>query len=428
MSSTRRNEATTSHISASGKGKVRGPLAGIRVLDLGRVIAAPYATQMLADYGAEVIKLERVGSGDDARSMTAGCLLDKDDKKILTETSLLLLGNRSKRSVTLDLTKLEGQNIIRKLVAVSDVLVENFTPGVMKRFNLDYEALRLINPRLIYCSVSGWGQSGPRAHLPGFDPVLQAATGFMSVTGPRDGAPGAGPVRVGASVVDIAAGMNAAFAVMVALRHRDATGEGQAIDVSLYDTGIALQADNVQKFLLNGDLIGRNGSEAYGGAPARVFQVMDGELYIMAGVGSQFEGLCRVLNCSEITKDERFSTVASRFQNRDVLFGILQPLLLRWKMRDLAEALDKANVPCSPVNNYQQVFADPHTTARGIAVHAEHPLSDRLRLIASPMKLSKTPAQYERPPLLGEHTDAILEDLLQMNAAQIAALRDKGVI
>ena len=428
MSSGKRNEGADSHVEVAGQEKARGPLSGVRVLDLGRVIAAPYAAQMMADYGAEVIKIERVGAGDDSRAMTAGCLLDEDGKKILSETSMLLLGNRGKRSLTLDLTSPEGQDIVRRLVAVSDVLLENFTPGTMRRFNLDYEALHRINPRIVYCSVSGWGQSGPRANLPGYDAVLQAATGFMSVTGQRDGVPGAGPVRVGASVVDIATGMNAAFAVMLALRHRDATGEGQYIDVSLFDTGIALQADNVQKFLLNGDLIGRHGSENYGGAPARIFQVMDGELFVMAGVSSQFAALCGVLKCTELTKDERFATVATRFQNRDALFGILQPLLLQWKMHDLVEALDKAHVPCSAVNNYQQVFADPHTTARGIAVHAEHPLSDRLRLIASPMKLSKTPAQYERPPLLGEHTDAVLEELLQMDVAQVAALREKGVI
>ncbi len=239
-----------------------GPLADIRVLDLGRVIAAPYASQMLADFGAEVIKIERPGVGDDARLMSAGCLLDDDGNKVLSETSILMMGNRGKRSVTLALNKPEGQQLLQRLAAVSDVLVENFVPDTVRRFNVDYETLKKINPRLIYVSISGWGQTGPHRNRPGFDLVLQAATGFMSVTGQPEGSPGAGPVRVGASAIDIATGMNAAFAIMVALRHRDATGEGQHIDIALYDTGIALQADNVQKYITNGDRVGRHGSGA----------------------------------------------------------------------------------------------------------------------------------------------------------------------
>ncbi len=409
-------------------GQKSGPLSGIRVLDLGRVIAAPYAAQMLADYGAEVIKIERPVTGDDARAMSAGSLLDDAGRKIPGETSMLLLANRGKRSMTLALDKPEGQEIIRRLAAEADVILENFVPGTMERFQLGYDSLRSINPKLIFCSISGWGQTGPRAGLPGFDAVLQAATGFMSVTGQREGMPGAGPVRVGASIVDIATGMNAAFAILVALRHREVTGEGQLVDVSLFDTAIAMQADNIQKFLLNGDLIGRHGSENYGGAPARIFNTSDTEIFIMAGVNQQFKALCAVLDCPELTQDPRFADVAIRFVHRDELFALLQPRILSRQSKDLLAALDAAGVPCSSVRNYREVFDDPHTHARGMAVDFQHPKSNRLRLIASPMKLSKTPARYMRPPMLGEHTDDLLRHLLSMKTSEIEALRKNGVI
>ncbi len=405
-----------------------GPLAGVRVLDLGRVIAGPYAAQMLADYGAQVIKVERPGSGDDARAMSTGALLDAAGDKIPGETSMVLLANRNKRSLTLALDQPRGQAILKQLVAQSDVLIENFIPGTMERFGLDYPSLHSVNPALVYCSVSGWGQTGPRAVLPGFDSVVQAACGLMSVTGQRDGSQGAGPVRVGASVVDVATGMNAAFAIMVALRHRDATGEGQHLDVALFDTGVALQADNVQKFLLSGDLIGRHGSENYGGAPARIFDTADGSVFIMAGVSAQFRALCNILDCPELTADPRFADVASRFRHRDALTSLLQPRIARLSSAHLIAALEAASVPCSQVRNYQEVFDDPHTHARSLRVAAPHPKSDRLQLIASPIKCSATPARYQRPPSLGEHTEEILSQTLGLGAAEIAELRDSGVI
>ena len=425
MNKTPQNPSTTAESTTT---KPAGPLAGIRVIDLGRVIAAPYASQMLADYGAEVIKIERPGVGDDSRSMTAGCLLDDDGNKILTDTSMFLIGNRSKRSVTVDLGKPEGQQILHRLAAVSDVLVENFVPGTVKRWNIDYETLAAINPRLIYVSVSGWGQTGPYSLRPGYDAALQAATGFMSVTGQPDGTPGAGPVRLGSSVIDFAAGMNAAFAIMVALRHRDATGEGQYIDVALYDTGIAIQAENVQKFLMNGDLVGRHGTSNYGGAPARHFAASDGDVFFMGANAGQFTAICDVLGCPELDRDPRFATSPLRFVHRDALFPVLEPLIAKWKAADLVDALSKAHVPASVVNNYQQVFDDPHTAARGVEVKLDHPKSKRLKLIASPMKFSRTPAQYRRPPMIGEHTDDVLQELLDMTPGDIAALRAKGAL
>jgi crotonobetainyl-CoA:carnitine CoA-transferase CaiB-like acyl-CoA transferase len=408
--------------------KRSGPLSDIRILDLGRVIAGPYASQMLADYGAEVIKIERPGVGDDSRVMTAGCLLDKHGNKVLSETSMLLLGNRGKRSVTLALNKPEGQQLLKRLAAISDVLVENFVPGTMQRFNIDYDTLKAINPKLIYVSISGWGQTGPYRNRPGFDAVLQAATGFMSVTGQPDGEPGAGPIRVGASVIDVATGMNAAFAILVALRHRDKTGEGQFIDVALYDTGIALQADNVQKYIINGDLVGRHGSGNYGGAPARAMRCADGEVFLIAGLDGQFAACCKLLGCAELPQDERFNGVMKRYDNREALYAILEPLVAKWRVKELVDALEKAQVPCSPVNDYRQLFDDPHTAARGMSVHLEHPLSERFNVIASPMKLSRTPARYERTPLLGEHSDAVLGELLQLDKSEIARLRGEGVV
>jgi crotonobetainyl-CoA:carnitine CoA-transferase CaiB-like acyl-CoA transferase len=250
----------------------------------------------------------------------------------------------------------------------------------------------------------------------------------MSVTGQRDGSQGAGPVRVGASVVDVATGMNAAFAIMVALRHRDATGEGQHLDVALFDTGVALQADNVQKFILSGDLIGRHGSENYGGAPARIFDTADGSVFIMAGISTQFRALCNILDCPELVADPRFADVASRFRHRDALTSLLQPRIARLSSAHLIAALEAASVPCSQVRNYQEVFDDPHTHARSLRVAAPHPKSDRLQLIASPIKCSATPARYQRPPALGEHTEEILSQTLGLGAAEIAELRDSGVI
>lgn len=408
--------------------KRMGPLSGIRVLDLGRVIAAPYAGQMLSDYGAEVIKIERAGVGDDARIMTAGTLLDDDGNKVLSETSILVMGNRGKRSVTLALDKPEGQELLHRLAKVSDVLIENFVPGVMKRFNCDYEAMRKVNPKLVYVSISGWGQTGPYRNRPGFDLVLQAVTGFMSVTGQPDGEPGAGPTRVGASVIDIATGMNAAFAILVALRHRDTTGEGQYIDVSLYDTGIAMQADNVQKYILNGDLVGRHGSGNYGGAPAKAFRAADGEVLVIAGLPAQFASFCRTLGVEQLVTDARFDGVMKRYENRAALYAILDPVIAKWRVADLVEALEKAKVPCGPVNNYKQLFDDPHTEARGMKVHLDHPLSGRYNVIGSPMKFSATPAQLERTPLLGEHTVPVLQELLGLDDGEIARLGAAKVI
>ena len=404
------------------------PLSGIRVLDLGRVIAAPYASQMLADYGADVIKIERPRVGDDSRQMTAGCLLDRQGNKILSDTSMILLGNRNKKSVTVELAKPEGQKIIHRLAAESDVFIENFVPGTVKRFGIDYDTLSAINPRLIYCSVSGWGQDGPYRLRPGYDAVLQAATGFMSVTGRRDGTPGAGPLKVGTSVIDVATGMNAAFAIMMALRQRDMTGEGQYIDVALYDTGIALQADNIQKYIVNGDLVGRHGDEVYGGAPARIFSAADGDVFVIAGMDNHFAALCALLGCTDLQADERFRTLLTRFANRDELSSRLAPLIRQWKVADIVAALEKSGVPCSPVNDYEQVFNSPHTAARRMSIHAEHPQSDGLNLIGSPMKLSKAQPRYQRPPMLGEHTDQVLRDSLGMDEETLGQLRSDGVI
>lgn len=413
---------------SAASSKAQQPLSGVRVLDLGRMIAGPYASQMLADYGADVIKIERAKVGDDSRQANMGCLLDEKGAKILGETSLFLLGNRSKRSVSVELSRPDGQQIIHQLAAVSDVLVENFVPGTAKRFNIDYETLSKINPRLIYCSVSGWGQTGPHALRPGYDASLQAATGFMSVTGQRDGMPGAGPTRVGASIVDISTGMNAAFAIVIALRHRDATGEGQYIDVGMFDSGIALQADNVQKFLLSGDNVGRHGTENYGGAPARVFKTRDHDIFLIASTNRQFASLCATLGRPDLSDDERFIDITSRFKHRDTLYGILEPLIASRTSAEILAGLDKAEVPCGAVNNYSMLFADPHTSARGTAVHADHPLSSRLSLIASPMKLSKTPAQYRRPPMLGEHTDEVLREILGIEDSELTRLRQEGVL
>lgn len=406
-------------------------LLGIRVLDLGRVLAAPWATQILGDFGAEIIKVERPDGGDMGRQYGPDFLIDAEGNRT-RESSFYLCANRNKRSLTVDLSKEQGREIIRELARRSDVLVENFIPGTMERFELDYARLSKLNPGLIYCSVTGYGQTGPLRERPGFDAVFQAHAGMMSITGVPDGKPGAGPMKTGPSLMDIMTGYNAAIGILTALMHRERNGgAGQYIDVALLDTAIAAQSHVMSNYLISGRLPTRRGNEGNGGGPAQVFECTDGHIYISAGNNHHFHQLCAVLGDAELAHDERFLDLGRRFLNRAALTARLNELVAPWGKFALLDALVAAGVPCSVVNNYEEVFADPQVVERGIRVEMAHPLAAGgvTQVVANPVRLSETPPSYEmHPPLLGEHSEAILSGLLGYTAAQIEDLRRQGVI
>ncbi len=403
-------------------------LEGIRVLDLGRVVAGPFASQLLADFGAEVIKIERPGPGDDGRSMNGVAVVDRAGNRIMSEGAIFVSANRGKKSITLDFNKEEGREILRQLVAVSDVLVENFSVGVMDKFGLGYEALAKVNPRLVYCSVTAYGADGPYARMPGYDPLMQAFGGLMSINGQPDGAPGAGPVKVGSAVTDFVTGLDAAFGIMVALRYRDVTGRGQKIDTSLLDASTLLQADCLQKYLLNGEMPGRWGTEHPGGGPAGVYRAADGDVFLVAGNQQHFAPFCAVIGIPEAGIDPRFATYAARPKHRAELNELVGKTVATWKVRDLVEACNKAGIPATPVNDYEMLFDDPQVKHRELSVPVAHPESDTLRLVANPVRMSETPATYRRMPRLGEHTGSVLGDVLGYDAAKIEALKQGGVI
>ncbi len=405
-----------------------GALAGLRVLDLGRVLAAPWTGQILADLGADVIKVERPGHGDEAR--TYGLAMKSVDGRP-TPASMHLVANRNKRSITIDFAKQEGRELVRDLAAKSDVLIENFLPGVLRKFDLDYEALSAGNPRLIFCSLTGYGQTGPYSKRPGYDAVFQAHGGLMSVTGLPDDVPGGGPMKTGPSLVDVSTGFVAAIGILAALASRATTGNGQHVDASLLDTVVALQSSLIQGFLVSREQPQRKGTDGNGGHPARVFSCVDGDIYISAGHQQHYESLCHVLKLEYLIGDPRFADNRLRFSNRAHWNGVAVPVIAAWKKNDLLAALVAAKVPASLVNDYAEVFADPQVIHRGIEVKLPNPLdpTHQISMAASPIRLSKTPVQYNRPPPnLGEHTDEVLRDVLGKSDEEISVLRERNVI
>jgi len=403
-------------------------LPKLLVLDLSRVLAAPYCAQILGDLGADVVKIERVGSGDDARHYGVNALPAKDGSRSF-DTSFFLSANRNKKSLTLEYSKPEGRKILLDLAARADVLIENFRAGTMKRFGLDYETLRAINPGLIYCSLTGYGQDGPYADRPGYDAVFQAQSGLMNVTGQPAGTPGGEPVKIGPSVVDVMAGMNAAIAVLAALRHRDATGEGQWIDLALLDTAIAAASHAAMEYLISGKTLPRNGNQGNGGAPANLFQCSDKSIYLTAGNEAHYKALCSVLRLPELLTDDRFSTIRKRFENRAVLNPIIAAATQGWPAADLVKALSSAGVPAGIVNDFEGVFADEHVKYREVKIAMPHPVAGEISLIASPLRMSATPPRYTLPPpQLGEHTEEILLEFLKISPSEVTALRDAGII
>jgi crotonobetainyl-CoA:carnitine CoA-transferase CaiB-like acyl-CoA transferase len=404
------------------------PLSHIRVLDLTRVLAGPWASQNLADLGAEVIKIERPGSGDDTRSWGPPFLKDKDGKET-RESAYFLSVNRGKKSVTLDIATPEGGKVARELAAKCDVLLENYKVGGLAKYGLGYEDLRKINRRLVYCSVTGYGQSGPSAHLPGYDFIFQGMGGLMSITGERDGLPGGGPQKVGIAVTDVMAGMYASLAVTAALLHCERTGEGQYIDLALLDTIVAFGANQISNYFHSGKLPERWGNAHPNLLPYEVFPTSDGHLILGAGNDSQWVSFCEVAERPELASEPRFKTMPDRIRNRRALIPILQDIMKRRPSRDWIERFDAANVPCGPINNYQEVFENPQVRHRGLRIEMPHPLSGTTPGVASPMRFSETPVGYERPPpLLGQHTREVLSGVLGMSADELERLAAKKII
>ncbi len=408
-------------------------LDGIRVLDLSRVLAGPWCTQTLADLGADVIKIERPGSGDDTRGWGPPFLLDADGRET-AEAAYYLGTNRNKRSVTCDISQPDGQALVRELVVLCDVFVENFKVGDMARYGLDYASLKKLNPRLVYCSVTGFGQTGPYRERAGYDYAVQGMGGLMSITGERDDI-GGGPQKVGVAVADLFTGMYAAVAILAALRHAERTGEGQAIDMALLDTQVAMLANLGANYLVSGKVPGRSGNAHQNIVPYQVFETApaaDGSpdhLILAVGNDSQFARFCDVAARPDLAEDPRFAKNQDRVRNRAVLVPLLEALMKQWSKAHWLAALERATVPCGAINNLAEVFADPQVQHRGMVDTWQHPLEPKLRLVASPMKLSESPVRTDLPPpLLGQHTEQVLAQLLHRTPAQVAELKSRKVV
>jgi len=405
-----------------------GPLAGLRVLDMSRVMAGPWCTQILADMGAEVIKIERPGVGDDTRHWGPPWFTGKDGKTPLA-SAYYLSANRGKHSLTVDIAKPEGQALIRELAADSDILVENFKSGSLAQKGLGYDTLAALHPGLIYCSITGFGQTGPMAPMAGYDYLVQAQGGLMSITGAPDGEPGAGPQRVGMAVADLTTGMNAAVAILAALHHRGRTGEGQHIDMALLDVQVSWLANQAQNYFCSGTVPTRTGEYHPNLVPYQPFPTADGETLIIAiGNDSQFQRFCTAVGRPELAEDSRFATNPERVRHRPELVPIMGQIT-RAKARDEWMALLRGiGVPCGPIQDIAQVFDDPQVKARGMKIELESE-EGPLPGVANPTKFSSTRLEYRKaPPRLGEDTDSVLQRLLDKDPAEIAALRDKGVL
>jgi crotonobetainyl-CoA:carnitine CoA-transferase CaiB-like acyl-CoA transferase len=405
-----------------------GPLSHIKVLDLSRVLAGPWTGQNLADLGAEVIKVERPRKGDDSRAFGPPWLKDRNGKDT-TESAYFLAANRGKKAITVDLSKGEGQELVRRLAAQCDVLLENYKFGDLGRYRLGYDDLHEINPGLIYCSVTGFGQTGPYRERPGYDFMIQGMGGLMSITGERDDLPGGGPQRVGVPIVDIMTGMYASIAVCAALAHRERTGVGQHLDLALLDTQVAFLANQAMNYLASGEVPGRLGNAHPNIVPYQTFETKDGDIILACGNDNLFSKFCEVADCRRLAEDPRFATNGKRVENRAALAPLLADIFMKRTTHEWVEALEAAGVPNGPINDIEQVFEEPQVIARGMKIELDHPLAGKVPLVASPMKFSATPLEFRTPPpTLGQHTDQILRGMLAMNDSEIAELRAAGVI
>jgi crotonobetainyl-CoA:carnitine CoA-transferase CaiB-like acyl-CoA transferase len=405
-----------------------GALSHIRVLDLSRVLAGPWAGLLLADLGAEVIKVERPGAGDDTRRWGPPYLKDEEGRDT-SEAAYYLAANRGKKSVTLDISRPEGQEIVRRLAARSDILLENYMVGTLQRYGLGYEELKAVNPRLIYCSITGFGQTGPYSHRAGYDFIVQGMSGLMSVTGEREGVPGGGPQKVGIPVADLFTGLYSTTAVLAALASRDVTGVGQHVDMALLDVLVATMGTAYMNYLTSGNVLKSYGNAAANIVPYQAFPCKDGRIVLAIGNDGQFAKFCEIAGNEELARDERFATNDLRVRNRTLLVPILEELLGRRCMQEWVDALDTAGVPCGPINDIAQVFENPQVQHRGMLLEMPHPLSGKVPQVASPFRLSATPVEYRAaPPTLGQHTRDILQGVLGMDEEELAGLADKGVI
>jgi crotonobetainyl-CoA:carnitine CoA-transferase CaiB-like acyl-CoA transferase len=405
-------------------------LAGIRVLDLSRILAGPTAAQLLGDAGAEVIKVERPGKGDDSRRMGGLPLKDKATGKALDMSPMYLCSNRNKRSMTLDIAKPEGQALARRLAERADVVIENYKTGDLARYGLDYASLRTINKRLVYCSITGFGQNGPYAGRAGFDAIFQAMCGIMSVTGHPDGVPGGGPMRIGVPITDFICGVYAYGAITTALYHRDrVSGEGQHIDLALLDSAISAMTIVAANYLASGVNGRRAGVESATTVPSQLFRCADGEVQISAPNDEIFKRLCEVLGRPDIAADARFGSTLDRVKNRADLVPMLAALFAQRKRGELTDALEAKTVPCAPIYTMEDVFADPQVKLRGNSVEMPHPVTGSIRFGTNPIHFSETPiTDYTPPPLVGEHTDEILRGELGLGDAEVAALRQAKIV
>jgi len=405
-----------------------GPLSHIRVLDLSRVLAGPWASQNMADLGAEVIKIERPESGDDSRAFGPPWVKDaagRDTKDSAYYTS----ANRGKKSVTLNIAVPEGQAIARELAKSSDVLIENYKHGDLARYGLAYEQLRELNPQLVYCSVTGFGQSGPYRERPGYDFMIQGMGGMMSVTGEPDDAPGGGPQRAGVPIADIITGMYATIAICAALAHRERSGKGQHLDLALLDSQIALLAYQNTNYFATGVPPKRIGNLHPNIAPYQPFRAADGDVILACGNDNLYRKFCEAAGCPELANDPRFATNGKRVENRAELTRLLAAVFRKRTKREWLDLLEAAGVPNGPINDVAQVFEEPQVKARGVRIELRHRAGARLPLVASPMRFSATPLEYRlAPPVLGEHTDEVLRGLLSRSDAEIARLRAAKVI
>jgi crotonobetainyl-CoA:carnitine CoA-transferase CaiB-like acyl-CoA transferase len=404
-----------------------GILSGIRVLDLSRILTGPWATQILGDFGADVIKVERPGVGDDLREQ--GARLKDSQGHETNERSTFLSTNRAKRSITIDIAKPAGQELIRRLVAQCDVLVENFKGGDLVRYGLDQASLRAINPRLVYCSITGFGQTGPYSQMPGYDLIFQAMGGVMALTGAPEGQPGAGPQRAGYPISDLTSGFYATIGILAALHHRDTvSGAGQYIDLSLLDAQVAATSTMSMSYLVAGQLPVRVGLGSQLTAPYGDFDCADGKIMVAVGNDKQFVHLCHVLGRPDMALDERFTTTSLRVQHKQVLLPIIASILSQHSIDHWMPLLRKAVVPSAPIYDFKQVFEDPQIKHRELVKTVEHPLSGSMSVVGNPLNFSETPVEYKRaPPLLGQHTDEILREVLGMDAPEIARLSEQKV-
>jgi crotonobetainyl-CoA:carnitine CoA-transferase CaiB-like acyl-CoA transferase len=396
-----------------------GPLSGLRVLDLTRVLAGPTCTQMLGDLGAEVIKIERPEAGDDTRGFAPPFVPN-------TKESAYFVGvNRNKKSVTLDIAKPEGQAIILKLLEHCDILVENFKVGALAKYGLGYEQLAKTHPRLIYCSITGFGQTGPYAPRPGYDALIQAMGGVMSLTGEPNGS----PQKVGVPVADLFAGLYGCIGILAAVNHRNNTGQGQQIDIGMLDTHVAWLANQGMNYLATGENPPRLGNQHPNIAPYQEFPTKDGYIILAVGNDPTFERFCKAFGQAALLADPRFATNPIRVQNRQLVTDTLTPVMKSKTTAEWIEALEALKIGCGPINTLEQVFADPHVQAREMVVEMAHGSGETVKVIANPVKLSATPPSYRSaPPVLGEHTQNVLTDVLKMSAADIAALKEKGIL